>query len=63
MRRKVRRIIIGWNIFLATLRCSLLTMTIGDSDADEETRNRKDFDIEGLLQRQKYNAAFHVATG
>lgn len=41
----------------------MLTMTIGDSDADEETRNRKDFDIEGLLQRQKYNAAFHVATG
>jgi hypothetical protein len=37
LRAKVRRIIIGWIIFLATLRCSLLTMTI---DADEE--NRKD---------------------
>ena len=58
LRAKVRRIIIGWIIFLATLRCSLLTMTI---DADEE--NRKDFAIEGLLQRQKYNAAFNVATG
>ena len=58
LRAKVRRIIIGWIIFLATLRCSLLSMTI---DADEE--NRKEFAIEDLLQRQKYNAAFNVATG
>jgi hypothetical protein len=34
------------------------SMTI---DADEE--NRKEFAIEGLLQRQKYNAAFNVAIG
>ena len=36
----------------------MLTMTI---DADKE--NRKEFAIEGLLQRQKYNAAFNVAIG
>jgi hypothetical protein len=30
-------------------------------DADEE--NRKEFAIEGLLQGQKYNAAFNVAIG
>jgi len=35
-----------------------LTMPIGDDE-----KNRKDFVIKGLIQRQKYNEAFHVATG
>jgi hypothetical protein len=61
--RTIITIIIGWNPMDHFSGDSemLTMMIIGDDDSDEE--HRKDFAIEGPIQRQKYNEAFHVATG
>ncbi len=68
--RTIITIIIAWNHLSPIMTpmdhfsgdSEMLTMMIiGDDDSDEE--HRKDFAIEGLIQRQKYNEAFHVATG